>query len=93
VADEPRPWPSSTSVVATPSCLATRHDRSRLDLRSLQSVQTGGREQIEVEYRDAAGADHEEEHDSAVRPPQCGLVAFGGSRSVESVAQGILLRN
>ena len=59
----------------------------------LWSVETGGREQIEVEYREAASADHEDEHDSAVRPPQCGLAALEGSRSVESVAHGVLLRN
>ena len=32
-----------------------------------RSVETGGREQIEIEYRDAASTDHESEHDRVVR--------------------------
>ena len=67
-------------------------DCSGLDRRSFQSVETRGREQVEVESRDGARGDHEGEHDRVIRPPQsCRVVVLEGSETIGTAAQGTLL--
>jgi hypothetical protein len=67
-------------------------DCSGLDRSSFQSVETRGREQVEVESRDGARGDHEGEHDGVIRPPRSDrVVALDSSQSVEAVTQGALL--
>ncbi len=67
-------------------------DCSGLDRSSFQSVETRGREQVEVESRDGARGDHEGEHDGVIRPPRSDrVVALESPQSIEAVTQGALL--